>query len=285
MLDATSRFENQRSETVLPAYIRARGMIDASFGPGRNGTTIHSLKESGGYRLKFPHAPICEAIIVNTGGGMAGGDHLNVRLNLGKNAQVMCSTQSAEKIYRSDGAVSVIENRLQLADQAHLVWLPQETILFDRARLRRQLNVNMSSSAQFLACEILVLGRHAMGETLQDAELVDHWDIFRDEHLVYAERLRLQGDLQKHLKRKAVGGGARAIATLLYVSQNAESRLDDLRNFMSQNPEDCTEWGASAWNGLLCLRALSSNPFVLRRVMALCLTYLNQNPLPRVWYC
>lgn len=285
MLDATSRFENRRSETVLPAYIRARGMIDASFGPGRNGTTIHDLKESGGYRLKFPHAPICEAIIVNTGGGMAGGDHLHVSLNLGENAQVMCSTQSAEKIYRSDGAVSVVENRLQLADQAHLVWLPQETILFDRARLRRQLNVNMSSSAQFLACEILVLGRHAMGETLQDAELVDHWDIFRDEHLVYAERLRLQGDLQKHLKRKAVGGGARAIATLLYVSQNAESRLDDLRNFMSQNPEDCTEWGASAWNGLLCLRALSSNPFVLRRVMALCLTYLNQNPLPRVWYC
>ena len=285
MLDATSLFKNLRSETGLPAYIRARGMIDASFRSGSNGTAIQDLKETGGYRLKFPHAHVCEAIIVNTGGGMAGGDHLNVRLDLGENAHVMCSTQSAEKIYRSDGAVSMIVNRLHLADHAHLVWLPQETILFDRARLRRQLNVNMASSAQFLACEILVLGRHAMGETLQDAELVDHWDIFRDEHLVYAERLRLQGDLQKHLKRKAVGGGARAIATLLYVSQNAESRLDDLRNFMSQNPEDCTEWGASAWNGLLCLRALSSNPFVLRRVMALCLTYLNQNPLPRVWYC
>ena len=285
MLDATSRFKNLRSETGLPAYIRARGMIDASFRAGSNGTAIQDLKETGGYRVKFPHAHVCEAIIVNTGGGMAGGDHLHVSFDLGENTHVICSTQSAEKIYRSDGAVSVIVNQLHLADHAHLVWLPQETILFDKSRLRRQLSVNMSSSAQFLACEILVLGRHAMGETLRDAELVDHWDIRRDEQLVYAERLRLQGDLQNHLDRKAIGDGARSLATLLYVSQQAESRLDDFRNFMSQNPEDRVEWGASAWNGLLCLRALSSNPFALRRLMALCLTYFNQNPLPRVWHC
>jgi urease accessory protein len=285
MLDATSRFKDLRFETGLPAYIRARGVIDASFKTGSNGTAIQDLKESGGYRLKFPHAQVCEATIVNTGGGMAGGDHLHMCLDLGKNAHVVCSTQSAEKIYRSDGAVSTIENRFHLADHAHLVWIPQETILFDRARLRRQLSVNMSSSAQFLACEILFFGRHAMGEILRDAEFFDHWDIRRDEHLIYAERLRLHGDVQKHLDRKAVGDGARAFATLLLVSQKAESRLDDFRNFMNQNPEDSVEWGASAWNGLLCLRALSSNPFVLRRLMVVCLTYFNQNPLPRVWHC
>ena len=285
MLDATFQFKPQQPVGILPSYIRSRGLIHATFQKGRNKTAISDLKEAGGYRLKFPKAEKCEAVIVNTGGGMAGGDHLHVSINVGEDANLMCSTQSAEKIYRSDSSVSLIESHLHLAERSHLVWIPQETILFEGARLNRHLVVTMTSSAHFVACEMMVFGRQAMGEVLRDAALFDHWDIRRDGQLIFADRLRMCGDLQSQLMCKAVGDGARSIATLLYINADAESRLDALRDHIHAYADANVEWGASAWDGILSLRALSSDPSALRHHMAQSLIYLNQCPLPRVWHC
>ncbi len=150
------------------------------------------LFETGGLRWRFPRSSNpCEAAIVNTGGGVAGGDSYSVSLTLSEGAEVEATTPSAERIYRSDGPAASIATRLTLEPGARLFWLPQETLMFEGARLERRLEVETSGEAEFLIAETLVFGRLAMGETQIDASVRDSWRVRRDGRLVFADETRL----------------------------------------------------------------------------------------------
>src|SRR5271169_3797036 len=142
---------------------RARAEARASFARVGARTEPERLFETGGLRWRFPRSSSpCEAAIVNTGGGVAGGDSYRVRLELREGAEVEATTPSAERIYRSDGPAAAIETRLSLAPGARLFWLPQETLLFEGAALERRLEVEMSAEASLVIAETLVFGRLAM---------------------------------------------------------------------------------------------------------------------------
>ena len=147
---------------AVPASIRARGVIDARFARTGRGTQAMNLREAGGYRLKFPKAAGCEAVLINTGGGMTGGDRLDVSLTLDAGAEAVLTTQSAEKVYRSDGSAAEITVAAELGAGARLSWLPQESILFSGSRLRRRLRVAMAEDATHTLAESVVLGRVAV---------------------------------------------------------------------------------------------------------------------------
>ena len=285
MFDAISPSDHLPSDArvqVLPSYIRARGRLGLRLKEGSPKSSIVDLHEAGGYRLKFPRANLCEAIIVNTGGGLAGGDHFHFDLALDKGAKAVVSTQSAEKIYRADAEAAEIRLDFTLADQSALYWVPQESILFDGARFCRKMQVNLAPSACFAAFEGFVFGRQAMGEMVHKALIADDWMIRRDGRLIYAERLRLSGDIATRLARPALGHDARMSATFLYVSPDAETRLDEARSLLESYQGF---WGASAWNGLLCVRFLDSEPARLRRQGILFLQSFFGFALPRAWQC
>ena len=103
--------------------------------------------------------------------------------------------------------------------------------------------------------------------------------------LVFAERVKITGDIQSLLDRPTIGAGARAIATMLYVAPDAEARLEEVRELLAPDDSAPVEWGASAWNGLLCIRAVSPEASALRRQTARFLNRFRQLPLPRVWQC
>ncbi|WP_460448326.1 urease accessory protein UreD [Alsobacter sp. SYSU BS001988] len=267
---------------ALPAYVRASGVITARFAPTGRGTRAMALREAGGYRLKFPKAAACEAVLINTGGGMTGGDRLDVSLALDTGAEAVLTTQSAEKVYRSDGAAAEIAVAIDLAEGARLSWLPQESILFSGSRLRRRLKVAMAADASLTLAETVVFGRVASGETLGEGLFEDRWEIRRGGRLVFAEAVRLDGSLAHMLARPALGGGARAVATVLHLAPDAESRIEEARAALEGAKSDC---GASAWNGMLCLRFAAESPAVLRADMAAFLSGFRSGPLPRVWQC
>ena len=149
---------------------RARAEARASFARVGARTEPERLFETGGLRWRFPRSSSpCEAAIVNTGGGVAGGDSYSVSLTLSEGAEVEATTPSAERIYRSDGPAAAITTRLVLKPRARLFWLPQETLMFEGARLERRLELDTSGEAEFLVAETLVFGRLAMGETRIDA--------------------------------------------------------------------------------------------------------------------
>ena len=267
---------------------RARGALAAGFRRVGARTEVIGPHETGGYRLRLPRSrgETCEAVIVNTGGGMAGGDEAHFAFTAEAGAAVTLTTTAAEKVYRgqqADGrtAGTGVAVDLALAPGARLEWLPQETILFDGARLDRRLSVDMAGDSELLMAEILVFGRLAMGETMRAGRVSDRWRLRRDGRLAYAEDVAIAGDNAAVLDRPALGAGARASASLVMVSGRAEGLVAAARAALE--PHSAVTAGVSAWNGLLVARAISPSPERLRAAIVALLSGLRGRALPRLW--
>lgn len=245
-------------------------------------TRVADVHEDGALRVRMPRVPgpAVEAVFVNTAGGVVSGDQFRIAVDAGPDAQVALATPAAEKIYRSDGSTAHIDVTLNVAAGADLHWLPQETLLFDQARLVRRFQVDLDPGARFLAFEALAFGRVARGEVMASGHLEDHWQVRRGGGLIYADALRLSGPIADLLARPAIAAGNRALATLLYVAPGAETRLDEARGLMEGSRSEC---GASAWNGLLAARWLAPDIETLRRDAVAFLTAFRGAPMPRVW--
>jgi urease accessory protein len=245
-------------------------------------TVLNDCEERDGYRIRFPKGgAVCEGVIINTGGGVAGGDRICHAVALGDNASATLTTQAAERIYRSQGDPSQIDVLLQLGNGAALSWLPQETILFAQANLARCFEIDMAQSARLLMVEITVFGRKEMGEVVAQGRYSDRWRIRRDGRLIFAESIRFEGDLDAALRRPAIGNGARITGTILYAAEAAASKLDAVRGAVAGA---ASRIAASAWNGLLCIRCLGTDLDTVRRELSRAIVTLRQEPMPRVWW-
>jgi urease accessory protein len=271
------------SPASVPGFVRMSSTVRAGFVRVAGRTAVAGLHESGGVRLRLPKAgPECEGVLINTAGGMTGGDTAHLSFDLQRRTAVTLTTQSAEKVYRAEAAPASAELRLALAEKAFLAWLPQETILFDGAKLARSLEVTMAASARLTLLEIVVFGRLARGERMMSGFFRDRWRVRRERELVLAEDVRLDGKITDLLERRATGGGARAVAILAHVAPNAEACLTAVRRALAGAQSEC---GASAWNGLLVARFASADPAAVRADAMRAVIRLLRAPLPRVWFC
>jgi urease accessory protein len=266
---------------------RAHGVARLRFARRGPATVIRECYQEAGYRVRMPRVgpglPI-EAVIINTAGGVTGGDRFALSVTAEEHTSAVVTSQAAEKVYRSSGGAATIDTRIKLDQGASLDWLPQETILFDGGRLRRSLDVEMAADARFLAVESVVFGRLARGEAVEEGFLFDRWRIRRGGRLVYAEGLKLDGAIARALGSPAAGAGAVATASILLVSADAAERCDPVRACLAGEGAAAVEAGASAFEGMLAIRLLSPDPFALRRRLVDVLTLL-RGPLPRVWSC
>lgn len=269
-----------------PMRQRSDGHVHLRVGRIGRETRILDLAESGPLRVRLPRGPAgpCEAVLLNSAGGIACGDGFSVSAEVGAGAELVLTTTAAEKIYRSDGPRTTIATRLAVAPGGHLAFLPQETILFDRVNLHRSLTVDLDDGAGFLAFEAVTFGRVARDERITAGHFHDHWRIRRHGRLCYADSIRLDGPVSEALARAAIGGEARAMATLLDVSSTAESRLEEMRARLDgAMPATGVTAAASAWNGHLVVRFLGADPTALRRLAQDVLVGYRGVPLPRVW--
>jgi len=260
---------------------RAIGRISLAVAAEAGRTRRTRVHEEGSLRVRFPNTDPgeCEAVIVNTAGGIAGGDRFDLDVEVGAQARLSVSGAAAEKIYRTHGPDSEIAVRLDVGPGGVLHWLPQETILFDRTRVTRRIDVDLAQDASLVLAEAIVFGRSAMGEALNQGKMVDRWRVRRDGRLVFAETLDLQGAVAQQLSQKAVAGGAAAIATLLVIPG------DDTVVAMVRALEDrfCGEVGVSAWNGIAVARFCARDGAALRRDLVSVLGALGLGALPRLW--
>jgi urease accessory protein len=270
----------------IPASLRTQGAIRASFRAENERTFLGALHESGGWRLKHPRAAAgYEAVILNSGGGLASGDRVDLAFSIAAHADVTVTTQAAEKVYRGPPAAQSNVS-LDLQPAARLDYLPQETILFGGAELRRRFAVDMAADATLLMVEMIVFGRLARGETAIEGAFHDSWRIRRAGALVFADETRLEGRIGDVLDRPAVGKGARATALLLFIAPEAPASLDALRDEFAQCSDlgsDLVEAGASAFNGLVVARFAAPSPEPLRAVILAAMTRLRGRAPPRVW--
>lgn len=264
---------------------RARGVVRVTIRADGSVTRLVENYQSGSAKTRFPRvkdsSPL-EVVLVNSAGGVTGGDHLSYSVSAEAGAHGVVATQAAERIYRRSDGVARIETTLSVASGASLDWLPQETILFDRSALTRTLVADVNADARLLAVEAIVLGRTAMGETARSVEIADSWRIRRNGNLVFADGLRLNGDAVAIMAGGATGKGAAAIATLVLVAPDAETKLDAARQSIA-SPSG--EAGISAWNGMLVARLIASTGQALRADLMRLIETLRGGTMPRVWQC
>jgi urease accessory protein len=263
---------------------RARGRLALTVRRREGAHSIGDLRQEGCGRLLFParsHLDPVEAVVVNTAGGVTGGDRFAVSVKVREQAAVVVTTQACEKVYRSGGGAARISSTLTAAAGARLTWIPQETILFDGCRLERRLDAEIAPDAVFLACEAVILGRAAMGETLATAALRDSWRIRRGGRLVFAEETACDGGwADAFAARAALGPQAGAFATLVLASGDAQAKLDPARTLI----DACAvEGGASLVDGLLVIRILAGAGLALRQAMLPLLELLMDARPPRIW--
>ena len=264
------------------ASLRAAGILRLEARRMAGQTVAEEIDEQGPLRVRFPRIAAentLEGVIVNTGGGIVGGDSLRFEIDVGEGASVALTSQASEKIYRSTGADATVDIALRAAARSSLAWLPQESILFDRARVLRTMEADVAGDATLTICESIVFGRAAMGETVANGRLKDRWRIRRDGKLVFADAVTLDGEIGATLARHAVARRCIAAGTIVQLSPGTESKIDAVRAALEH---EGVEAGASAFDGMIVVRMLAQDSLSLRAVILATLPVLGAAP-PRAF--
>jgi urease accessory protein len=273
--------DSATAASAIFAANRARGSVTFDVHQVEGVTRRRHLHESGSLRVRFPspEAEGLSAVFVNTAGGIAGGDRFDIDIATGEGSHLAVTTAAAEKVYRAQGPPAQVNIALKAADGSHLAWLPQETILFDRARMSRRIDIDLAEGASLLLCEIVVFGRAAMGERMLHGEFIDSWRVRRGGRLVFAETVRLDGEIGEKLTKPAIAKGGAAIGTALIVPGDMAlvERIRELSESFGG------EVGISAWNGFAMARFCAQDAARLRADMMAVLGRASGSALPRLW--
>lgn len=273
---------------LAPSFQRASGVcrlqLRAQPADARpHSTGVERLFQEGSAKMRLmrqePNGGSTVALI-NTAGGLTGGDQFEWRVELDDEAKCTAVTQACDKVYRAEGDAAIVGVTLKLGRGARLDWLPQETILFDGARLYRSFDMQVADGARLLAVEAVLLGRRAMGEHTPSVHLRDRWRVWNGDHLIFADEVRLDESLGAGA---ALLNEAGAYASLLYVGDDHAERASIVRNLI-EACRDHVQGGVSAFGGKLFCRLLARDGFALRKVLIPIMQALRDGePLPRLW--
>ena len=266
---------------AAPVLPRARGHVRLVAQAREDSTALSEFRPSGSLRCLFPRRKDgrLDAVLLNTAGGLTGGDRFGVEASVRPAGHLCVTTQAAERVYAAlPGDPARMESRLHVAEGARLDWLPQETILFEGAALDRRLTVTLAPGARLLLVEPLIFGRLARGEVLTRATLRDRVAVDRGGLPLWRDGIDLGPAISALMDRAAIGGGARAMASLLFVAAEAEGHLEPLRAMLPD-----TGGVSLVGADVLALRLLAADGFDLRRMLLPILDRLTGGDLPKCW--
>jgi urease accessory protein len=255
------------------------------------GTRIVDVFQRAPIRIMFPRTAggaVEEAVLINTAGGIAGGDRLETGVTALANSSIAVTSQAAEKVYRALNEPARITTRLRAYEVAKLAWLPQETIVFNRGRLCRETDIELSSTAELLALEWLVLGRTAHGEDMVGGHITDSWRVKKDDRLIWADSFRITDETFAHLHRKALLSNCRAVGTLIYSGPDPGARLEFLRDVVRSLECQCA---ATSVGGLIIVRFAARVLYDLRVALHNFLEQFSRElgggpfRVPKMWSC
>ena len=270
---------------------RADGCARIMLRGSESGTRIEDIFERSPMRVMFPragHRALEEAVLINTAGGVAGGDRLELCVTALPGGSIAVTSQAAEKVYRALHDPARVRTRLKARESVKLAWLPQETIVFNLARLHRTTEIELTSGTELLALEWLVLGRAAHGEVVTGGNIIDSWQVKKDGRLIWADTFRLSDETFPHLNRKALLSDAKAIATLVYFGPHLDKRLDFLRETIPSLGCNCA---ATLVGGLIVVRFAAKESsdlrFALRGFLQQFGPEIGSGPfrVPKMWSC
>ena len=297
----TSSFVYKHGMAILNLYdnlapVESQSKLQRSVGNGSltvklsNGRTrIDNLHQQGCSKIRLPRVHDvsgttvpAQVVLINSSGGMTGGDKLNWHFGLGNGTHLAITTQACERIYKSSNGEAQTRVAIDAGDDTSLAWLPQETILYDQGRFKRTMEADLSKSCEALFVESVIFGRKAMLEVVEGGLFHDRWRIHHGGKLVHAEDFHVEGNINKALANNSVANGNSALATILLIAPRAEGLLNTVRQHIGLSGD--LQGDASFWNEKLLVRLLAPTSFMLRQKLIPLINLLNNGaPLPRSW--
>lgn len=176
------------------------GKLNLVYAKRDNSTQLIYNHNQAPFKVQRPFYPevqeVCHSVILHTAGGVVGGDRLSSQIHLKADSQVLITTASAGKIYRSNGLAARQTVNIQVDTGACLEYLPQESILFNGAVYRQDLRVELATGSSFLGWEITRLGRTARGEKFIEGEMRSHTEIWQNNIPLWIDRQYLPGNTE-----------------------------------------------------------------------------------------
>jgi urease accessory protein len=270
---------------------RAEGSGRIELSGSEKGTRIVDVFQASPIRIMFPKVgsgAVEEAVLINTAGGIAGGDRLEFEVTALAGASIAVTSQAAEKVYRALNEPARIVTKLKVHKAAKLAWLPQETIVFNWGRFNRETEIDLSSGAELLALEWLVFGRAAHGEEMVGGHITDSWRVKKDGRLIWADCFRATNEMFSHFHRKALLSNCKAVATLIYFGPCLNTRLEFFRDIAASLECHCA---ATSVGGLIVVRFAAKLSSDLRLALRSFLQQLSREfgpgpfRAPKMWSC
>ncbi len=222
-----------------------------------------------------------ELIIINTAGGLTSGDASFINLKIKNNVNLSITTQSMEKIYKCMDSFSFIYTNIVVGNDSTISWMPLETIFFNKAKLRRRINIDLNVGSSFLGIETIIFGRKAMGESIKKGELDDAWQINRNGKLVYSDFNRLSGNINSKLNKKIIMKGNNVFCNIVYTGKKIRTYFKNILKFISRNKYFV---GASVVNGILIIKILAKDISEVRSFLRGLISIFDNNfSIPKIW--
>lgn len=171
--------------------------LDLHFERSGARTVLARRRHVGPLQVQRPFYPegadTCHVYLLHPPGGVVGGDQLRIGINVAAGAQALLTIPAAGKWYRSAGRLATLDQHMNVAADAALEWLPQESIVFDGAHVATSTRVELADTAKFLGWELLCLGRPAAAELFTQGALRQRFEVWRNGAPLWIEGSRFCG--------------------------------------------------------------------------------------------
>jgi urease accessory protein len=239
--------------------------IDLGF-VARDGATICERRSQRGplvvQRPFTPEGPeVSHVTLLHPPGGLVGGDHLHVSVEVAGGAHALLTTPAAAKHYRSRGATARQEQRFTVAAGGALEWLPHETILYDGAISSLSTRVELAPGARFIGVDLVCFGLPARSEPFARGRCRQRFELWSGDQPLLLERGDFDGGAPVHAARWGLAGAPVMGLLLATPASSAASRevLDAIRARATELPAGDLGSATRLEPGILVVRYLGGS--------------------------
>lgn len=256
-----------------------------------NKTVLSERRHYGPLTIQRPFYPeedgTCHLYILHPPGGIVGGDSLNLELTCNENTSTLITTPGASKFYQSNGFTAWQSQDLVVKENACLEWLPQETILFDGARVDSTTKIELEQQALFIGWEIVSFGRPVCKEEFMTGLFKQSYEIWRGGEPLLIDKITIQD--RAEVFSSLWGLQAQPVMGLMTIVNDDPNALLEATNIIQGMIENVGRLSVTVMGSVLVCRCLDTNSMTIRNTFieiwkAIRLVSIHKQPCePRIW--